>query len=1301
MIKYYSRFLFITVLYLCAVIVLPQEISHLGVNDGLSGRQTFNIVQDKKNFLWISTRLGVDRYDGVNIKNYPMDILQNGSIPTRSIKVLLGKDNTIWAYTDRGTIYKYDELSDKFIRYIDLKRYIKWLHIDTDNRIWIMDHTDIGILKEDSVIFLRKQKLKNDLYKSITNFDDDNLLIQTHKNVYKYDIKNDIKYPILDASIFLKEDIQIETCLYDNRSDRLWIGSVNNGLYLYLLKEKKLITINEPSLWHHPILSLNTFGESRLIIGTDGFGVCLLNTETLRLEQAYNQHSKNEYYIRGDAIYSIFKDIENRIWLSTYSDGVYIFDYSQHGFKTIKYEKGNEKHLSRNVICDILEDSSGNLWFATNNDLCLWNKKQNKWTRLLESKNILTLYEDSEQNIWVGTYSSGVFKLKKDGSIISNYIKTSNNSIGTDFVYTIYEDIQGNVWFGGRRGDMTKFDKRQNRFIQIPIGQVNHIIQKDKSTILISSELGVFQANINSLKYTGASFNKNLKSKYISDMYLESDSILWLGTYGNGLNRCNIISGTIQSFSQKEGLPSDIIYAMEVDNKKNLWFSSENGIGCFNLETHTITNFSITDGLSGNQFRQLSKAKTQNGDIYFGSYEGVTYFNPDNIKKRQGKAHLFLESFSLFNKVVLPNDNNSPLKRSLDETKTIKLNYKQHSFSVNFVAIDYSKSKTRRYMWMLENMDQDWISPTNEHIANYTNIAAGNYTFKVRYLDDNNNILDERSLSIKVSPPFWDTVWARMIFLLFILTVTYFIYKYAEQQLKKKQSQEKIKFFINTAHDIRTPLTLISGPIYELKEQLPSSPNTDYLLNLVTNNLSKLNNMFSQLLDFQKAYESQNRLVIKKRNVKEYLNEKLIYWKSSAQKKNILIDLLLPDETVEEWFDIEKIDKILDNLVSNAIKYTQDGGNIKIRLSIDNSLWKITVTDNGIGISKQDQKNLFKRFYRAGNAINSQVSGSGLGLLLVQKYVTEHKGDIGVNSMENKGSEFYVQFKRGNKIYQNNILLDDQNIPIFDESEVSDNSYDTENLRLKILIVEDNNDLRSYIKLSLSSYYSVYTAENGAVAWNNILKINPDIVISDLQMPEMDGFELCKKIKTTFETSHIPVILLTVVNDKINVTEGFNLAVDDYIEKPFDIKYLRLKINNIIQNRKILRQKFLGIDREKIQISDQISENEHNRHFIEKATSIVKANISNTDFSITIFSKEMGLSRTLLYTKFYSITGYTPNDFIKIVRMNEAISYFKEKKYTINEVALMVGFEEPAYFSTSFKKIYGKSPKQFIEENIL
>jgi CheY-like chemotaxis protein/AraC-like DNA-binding protein len=551
---------------------------------------------------------------------------------------------------------------------------------------------------------------------------------------------------------------------------------------------------------------------------------------------------------------------------------------------------------------------------------------------------------------------------------------------------------------------------------------------------------------------------------------------------------------------------------------------------------------------------------------------------------------------------------------------------------------------------------------------------------------------------VVIHPPFWNTLLAKIIGLILLAMFAYWAYKYLSNLYEKRRTTEKIKFFINTTHDLRTPLTLISSPIYELKEKLVLDEWNNYLFGLVTTNLEKMNKMVSQLLDFQKSYESEEHLMVTKNNLNAVLTEKKMFWEPVAQRKNITLQLHLPENPLFEWYDKQKMDKILDNLISNAIKYSRNDGTVDIALTYTASHWQINVSDNGIGIPESAARKLFKRFYRAENAINSQETGSGLGLLLIKNYVSLHKGQTGVTSSENKGSDFFIRLKRGYKHYKNTELMDESD---YSESNLETSDVENKNIdkqKTKLLIVEDNPDLREYIKMSLSHYFTTYTAENGKDAWEKIPTINPDIVLSDYNMPEMNGFELCEKIKKTYDTSHIPVILLTVMSDIKNMEEGYKLGADDYIPKPFDVKYLKLKIENIIANRKILRTKFLEIN--KPSELTETTDNEHNAAFLNKATKIMDDHIIDTDFSFSDFAREMGMSKSLLYTKFNAVTGYSPNDFVKITRMKKAVSLFKEGRYNINEVAAMTGFDEASYFTTSFKKIYGKSPKQFIKEDI-
>lgn len=1273
-----------------------QQIRHIGVDEGLSGIQSFSVQQDKNGFIWIATRFGLDRFDGKTIKHYPLPIINNGQNPIRLTHVILDSDASLWAYTDRGTFYKYDELRDEFVCYKDLDIYLRDVYFDSKNRIWIGARSFFAVLQKDGTLDIIKTDVINDKeVKALRHFDEAHFLLVLNREIYKYDIETGALTLLLSEKLLQEKNLTIESVYFDKKNNRIWIGGTDQGLFLYNLSTNELSVIENTLLLSLPILSIADLNEKYLLIGTDGAGLCMLNKNTGESEKMFINDKKSR--IEGDGIYDIYKDKESNIWISSFSDGVYMLDFRDPGFHTIMYEENNDNNLINKVVCDILCDSDGNLWFATIHGLNRWDKKTNVWQKLLVSKNVLCLFEDSSNNIWVGTYSSGAYVLNKRGDILRNYINLDrkDDGIGTNYVYTINEDAQGNIWLGGKKGRISKLDIRTNRFTQFPISQANYIVPFKGDEMLVATESGIFKVVPEGDKYIQYRFNKNLKSSYINDIYIESDTVIWLATYGAGLNRYNLDTREMRAFTRHEGLASDIIYAM-IKDANYLWMSSENGLIQFNLSDYTVTNYTKENGISSNKFRQLSKMKDLDGNLYFGSFDGVTYFNPKDIKKEKSAAKIYFQDLYLFNRIVKQGNKNSPLKNSLNNTTHIKLSYRQHSFSINFTTLDFSSQESRRYMWKLDGLDDEWIGPTSENIANYTNIGQGKYTFIVRSIGDNNIILDERQIEIEVVPPFWNTPIARILFFIAALLAIYMVYTYVKQRLRKKHAEEKMQFFIHTAHEIRTPLTLISAPLYQLKEEVSSSKRVDYLLDLVTNNLKKLNDTFSQLLDFQRSYEFKDQLRIKEYNVNDYLIGKTKQWQQAAQKKLITLNLELPNVVLNEWFDSDKMDKIVDNLLSNALKYTSVDGKIIIRLITNAKCWEIRVIDNGIGISRNDRKNLFQRFYRAGNAVNSKETGSGLGLLLVKRYVSLHHGEIGVDSVENKGSEFYIRLKHGKEHFVTEMQLEEKREEEILNAEMNDYQEKEARHRTKILIVEDNDDLRTFLKISFEHIYHVFVARDGKEAWDNIPKINPDIVISDYQMPLMDGFELTKKIKTTFETSHIPVILLTVVTDKKSVETGFHIGVDDYIEKPFDIKYLQIKIDNIIQNRKIIQAKFLGIDKS----APDISENELNNKFLEQVTKIVEDNISNSEFSISEFSKELGLSKSLLYTKFNAITGYTPNDFIKIMRMKKAIEHFREKKYSINEVAFMVGFEDPAYFSNCFKKIYGMSPKQFIEKNI-
>ena len=1266
-----------------------QQIRHLGTTDGLSGRQTFNIVQDKKGFMWISTRFGIDRYDGQNIRNYPMDILYPSKNPIRMTQLLLDRDSLLWAYTDNGTVYRYAEAQDRFEVAIDIQHWIRTLHFDMDNRMWIGGKFLLGVVEQGHFRQLEQPEFASLDVKRILTGADGLLLIVAADRILHFDPMTKALDSLVTPELVAQMNFRIESVFQDGST--LWLGSSHQGLFRYDLKTGDFDPFPVPQLAGRPILCLARAGQGRLLLGTDGMGLCVYDIDRRQLVGCYDQQADPAHRIAGDAVYDILvsgpADNET-IWITTFSNGVNIIDEQNTSFKTLTLHAG-ESHLPSQQVCSLLETRDGRLWIATDSGICCYDAGTARWTDYLSGHNVITLFEDSQGHIWAGTYSSGLYELDPHGNVLSHFLQNGRNSIGTDFVYTISEDSRGRIWSGGKKGRVTIYDPRRRSFTNVGITQANYLLPQNDSTMLIASEQGVYAYRFGDARIEPCLFNEQLRSHYICDIHLESDSILWLATYGDGINRCNLRSGSVRHYTRQQGLSSDIVYALLPDGD-NLWYSSEKGVGRLNMKDGGTAVFSQADGVSADRFRQLSRTRGRDGRLYFGSYDGVIHFRPEEVLERNPRGRIVFENFNLFNRKVVAGTEGSPLADHIDNVARIRLNYRQHSFSFGFGVVDFVHRNNCHFSWMLEGLETTWSNHSGEHMVNYTNIRPGHYVFRLRYVSDSQQVLDERNIVIDIIPPIWNRPWAHVLEGLSILLLGFLIYRYVRQRIEKRQSEEKIRFFINTAHDIRTPLMLINNPLYHLKEELPDHPRVRYLFDLIIGNLNKLNKMLSLLLDFQKAYEHSERLVVRQYDLNRYLEDKAAYWTGSTLSRQISLILTLPEEHVSEWFDREKMDRMLDNLVSNSIKYTHPGGSIEVSLRTTPEWWEIRIRDNGIGISKKDLKKLFRRFYRADNAVNTSELGSGLGLMLVKHYVELHKGEIRVESEENRGSCFTIRFRHGNTHLADSVCLDEDNIPIDDGPAVDSGPTDP---KITVLLVEDNAELRRYMRQALGHYYHMHTAGDGLDAWERIREMMPDIVVSDAQMPRMDGFELCRNIKSTFETSHIPVILVTVADDRDNLSKGLAAGADDYIQKPFDIEYLRLKIDNIIRNRALMRHKFLGVRSDAFEDSNDL-----NNEFLRKAVESIERNLSNTGFSIADLSKEMGLSRTILYNKFNTITGYTPNDFIKIVRMNKAIAYFREKRYSIKEIATMVGFDEASYFSTCFKKIYGKTPRQFMSE---
>lgn len=1304
----FLNFLLLPFFFLTGILALKaQQFRHINVEQGLSSRQTVNIKQDKKEFIWISTKTGIDRFDGKTLKNYTLPATPRENAP-ENFYLQIDKDSLLWAYSDIGQFYKYNYQNDKFEIYFNLHRneyysglWVNSTGFDSNNTLWLGTDNGLYSLTNGELQQFEKYPLKQDYTTAICKLDKKKMLFATFNKVYLYDI---FSKSLQELAIDLGDNQRINSLYYNKDTNRVWIGTFSQGVYCYDLNSKKLtdlktINSNFPTV---PIRKFEMFDSGSMLIGSDGMGVWMLDLFSFRVKKIFHENEDEKFSLNGNGVYDIYKDRANRIWIGTYTGGVNILDPTAINFKIISHQTNNSQSLGNSIVNSVFEDQNGNLWFGTNNGVSVLQKKNNKWRHFFTGKGnetnvFLDLCEDANGNIWAGSYSKGAYLISPDFKIKAHFVNNASdkNSIGTNYIFDIFMDSDKNIWIGGRDGKFCQYNYGDKKFYRYYSLSINSFTEKNKNELYIGGIQGVYLLN----KKEGL-LDLISKRYYVYCVYQDNQQNLYYGTRGSGLFYYNTENKETKSYTVQDGLPSNHIYAIIAD-KEFLWLSTENGISRFNTKDKSFQNFSTEDGISDKTFKQCAALKSRSGDILFGSYHGVTQFNPKDIKIKEKKAKIYLEEFGLFNKVVYPNEKGSPLKKSINNTKQLILKHYQHSFSIAFTSISFFNSDKIKYSWKLEGLDNDWSSPSFDKSTNYTNLSSGDYTLRLKAIDySTDKVLDERKIEIEVAPPFYNTIWAKLLYLLFIIIIIRWVLIYLQIKMSKKSSEEKINFFTNTAHDIRTPLTLVSAPLNELKMENGLSEKGKYYLNLSVNNLDKLNALVCQLLDFQKSDLDKSQLVLSKVEIIDLLNRKVMNFKTLANRKKINLSFSSKVEKLEEWIDQAKMDKVIENLLSNAIKYTPAEGEVKIYLELDNKSWTILVKDSGIGISKKAQRNLFKQFYRGENAINSKVPGTGIGLLLVKNYVLLHKGKIQFESEENKGSVFKISFKHGKSHFGKNVsFIEPQKLTEIkvDHLDIdSDHSQENKNKGKsisKILLAEDNDELRSYLKTTLEDQFNVYVAENGKIALDQIGKIKPDILISDVKMPEMDGITLSSKVRSNFETSHIPIMLLSALNEKDDIMKGLQTGVDDYITKPFDVSILKAKIDNLIDNRNRAKENFLTCS-EAIE-QDRTYANKQDQIFIEKAVELVNNQMDNPKFAVNDFAQEMGVSKSLLYEKLKALIGQTPNDFVKIIRLKHSIKLLQKGKYNITEIANLSGFEDPKYFSTCFKKQYGKTPSKY------
>lgn len=1276
----------------------------LSVKNGLSNRKVYAVTKDHDGYLWFVTHSGIDRYNGDTFSSYelPENDAQGNEFPKGIIVDTTGK---IYTYSDKN-IYYFDQYSDAFK---PLKRF-KHRSSETITTLYATEHQQLLIGTTEGLylfseagsqqgIRLPKPGAIHSIYPDKSSF-----WVGSAHGVYKLNQNSMGQYTILQESEMEQVNkSRIQSLYFDPLTKCLWIGTFAEGLKIYNTEEQKWLS-PPSSFLSFPIRKITPIDHNKIWLGIDGVGIQEYNRFTFEKLHEYSQSEKGLNHIKANGIYDILND-DTFVWICTYTSGIFIYNKKQIVNRTYSYKENDPNGLSNNQVNAIFEDSRGNLWFGTDKGVSVFQTKSRTWKHFLEKNPmghsvVLCIYEDSQHRIWTGGYASDLTCIDPQTGKTESIQLTNRTK---NYVYSIYEDDQQTMWFGGIINNLTQYNPRTKTTKQYKIKGINKIKKYNRDTLLLGTNHGLLffhtqTGKTETVNLKQLSDNKALHAyPFINSLCFDPSlpNVLWIGTEGDGIYRYAIKQQEVKHYSTQNGLSSNNICGIQSDRLGRLWVSTENGLNCFTPSKAQFEAFYEIDGLPNNAFNFLAYTTLRNGNMLWGTPSGAIEINPNNYdEKEQDAFNLRFDSFTLFYSKATPNYEHSPLKKPIDETEVIDLTHKQHSFSFDFINLAFFNNSQILYSWKLEGFDEQWSTPSTEHKATYTNITPGEYTFIVKaFRADNPEFSTTREIRIEIAPPFWATSWAIFIYVVLFGIIAYFIIKIYKERLDAKDSDQKIRFFVNIAHDIRTPLTLIKAPLNEI-EQEDLSENGLSAVKLAKKNTEKLLNMVTQLLDFQKTEREAMGLHIEQTPIHAFIQGCVDNFQLLAKEKQINLQFQQPETEEYDWVDRRKLTIILDNLLSNAIKYTNPHGNVLVKVHHKEQKLHLTLTDDGIGISAKAQKKLFNRFYRAENAANSNETGSGIGLLLTKRMVILHKGQISFSSSEGIGTTFHIEIPISQSAYQQSEIIEKGNNKA-ETSQTLHDEHESDKNRIKLLLVEDNEELRSYLSQYLQKYYHVIEASNGAKALEQVKKDSPDFIISDILMPEMTGTELCRALKTNIETCHIPVILLTSLAEREDIIEGFNAGADDYITKPFDLSVLESKIQAILKNRILYRKKYI----DKSAFSDESNTvNEIDRNFMCKIVNHIEEQMVNEDFSIDTLAVEMAMSRSVFYKKIKSLTSQNPQEFIRDLKMKKAVRLIREQKYSIGEIAYLTGYPNAKYFSTAFKKFYGCTPTSYLEK---
>ena len=1361
---------------------------HITIKDGLSQNHVTRILKDSKGFMWFCTPNGLNRYDGKSFKVYKHSPDDPNSLSNNYTQTIHEDNNgNLWIGTFGGGLNKFEKKTERFTHYRHdpedsnsiSSDFILSIYEDKSGFLWIGTNGS-GInkfnMKEESFIHYSNNpedsnSLSHNVVRAFYEDESGNLWIGTDGGglnkfdektekftCYKHDpdnpksLSHDFVLAIIeddDGALWLatyggalnKFDRTTETFMHfsPNLNDFtirgfqtliksstepgiIWISA--HGIYKFDIKKEKFThykheSYDPTSLSTNKTVSIYEDNSGLLWVGTADKGLNKYNKVQENILH-YKNDPTNANSLSSNFVLPIYEDKSGILWIGTDGGGLNKFDRKNSVLTHYLHQPDNLNSLGNNTLLSIIEEKPGILWIGTVDGLNRFDTKNNKFTiykhdfnnpRSLSDNFVGPIYIDRSGNLWIGTQDGGLNKLiisenDKTSPVFLHYQHDPNDphSISDNSVLTIYEDNDGFLWIGTMNGGLNKFDKRKEKFFHY---------KHDPN-------------NANSLS-----------NNYVNTIYQDKNGVLWIGTEGGGLNKL-VLSDNEESpptfihYQEVDGLSNNIVYGILEDNHHNLWISTRNGLSKFNPDEvddkgvalpTAFKNYYTFDGFQANEFHSLSYFKNRKGEMFFGGINGFNAFYPDSLKENLTIPDVVITDFKVFNQ-------DYKLDTSITEINQIVLSYSENFLSFDFAVLDYTAPKKNSYAYKLDGLDNNWNYVDNRNFAHYTNLSPGKYIFSVKG-SNNDGVWNEEgvSVSIIITPPWWATWWAYVIYGLCAFSLLYGFRRYERNRLNWKNQfkldevklmeraetdRMKSRFFANISHEFRTPLTLILGPSESIITRT-SEDDTKKLAGSIKRNANRLLGLINQLLDLSKLEAGELKLKASIGNIVSFTKGITMSFESIAERKDITLKVKTTNDKIEIYFDKDKMTKILTNLLSNAFKFTTAGEEITVAINeTEKNSVEIIVRDTGIGISKEEIPKLFDRFYQVDSSQTREHEGTGIGLALTKELVELHHGSINVDSKKGDPdlvgtgwTEFTIELPLGREHLSSDEIVELVE-PVEEETIVNEEEYlsptsgiQTEmsneivNDKTIILVVEDNAEVRKYIKDSLGEEHQVEEAVNGEQGVEKAEKIIPDLIISDIMMPKMDGNELTRLLKNDEKTSHIPIILLTAKSEQESKIEGLETGADAYLTKPFNAKELQVRIKNLINIRKKLQEKFrIGYflpkqDEKKLSTLDE--------QFMYKVVEVIEQHISEEEFSIIEFAREVGMSRSQIHRKLRALTGKSPSRYIRMVRLTRGRKLIEERAGNISEIAYLVGFSSPIYFAKCFKDEYGFPPSELVK----